>query len=66
MKLYSEHRGTVYNVHLKNGSLENSVTERAFSGLHPVDIDWVWIVRLRRRATSEEIRELCEGAPKRS
>ena len=59
--LYYEPRGTVhYNVHFKSGSFENRVTERAICGLRPVDIDWIWIVEPRRRATSDEIRKLCK------
>ena len=54
--------GTVhYNVHFKNGSsLENRVTEHQICGLRPVDIDWVWILELRRRATPDEIQKLCK------
>ena len=62
--LYYEPRGTVYNVHSKSGRLENRVTDRAISDLRAADIDWVWIVEGRRRATPEEIRRLCKGAPK--
>ena len=59
--LNHEPRGTVlYNIHFKNGSLANRVTERALSGLRPVDIDWVWIVEERRRATREEVIKLCK------
>ena len=59
--LYYEPRGTVhYNVHFKSGSLESRITERVIRGLRPVDIDWTWIVELRRRASQEEIRKLCE------
>jgi hypothetical protein len=61
--LYYEPRGTIhYNIHFKNGSLQNRVTERAFSGLRPVDIDWVWLVEARRRAAPDEIRRLCREA----
>ena len=49
-----------YNVHFKNGSTENRITEREIRGLRPVDIDWVWIVERRRRATPEEVSKLCE------
>ena len=54
--------GTVhYNIHFNNGnSLEGRVTEPAICGLRPVDIDWIWIVELRRRATQEEILNLCK------
>ena len=63
--LYYEPRGTVhYNVHFKDGSLVNRVTERFLSSLYPVDIDWVWIVEERRRAAPDEIRKLCKPSPK--
>lgn len=59
--LYYEPRGTVhYNVHFTSGNLENRVTERAICGLRPGDIDWIWIVELRRRATQEEILKMCK------
>ena len=60
--LYAIH----YNVHFKSGKSENRVTERAITGLRPVDLDWVWIVERRRRATPVEIRRLCKGSPKPS
>jgi hypothetical protein len=49
-----------YNVHLSRGNSRNRVTERAISGLRPVNIDWIWIVELRRRATPEEVIKLCD------
>jgi hypothetical protein len=50
-----------YTVHFKDGSsLESRVTERAIRGLRLVDIDWIWIVELRRRATAEEVSKPCE------
>jgi hypothetical protein len=59
--LYYEPRDAVhYNVHFKRGNLESRISERAICGLRPVDIDWIWIVEFRRRATSEEIHELCK------
>jgi hypothetical protein len=59
--LYYESTGTVhYNVHFKNGSLANRVTQRDLCGLRPVDIDWLWIVEARRRAAPDEIRKLCK------
>ncbi len=59
--LYHHPSGAVhYNVHFKSGSLENRVTERVIRGLRPVDIDWIWIVELRRRATPDEIWKLCK------
>jgi hypothetical protein len=58
--MHSESGNLRYNVHFKNGSLEDRVTEREIRGLRPVDIDWVWIVERRRRATAEEVSRLCE------
>jgi hypothetical protein len=53
-------RGTVhYNVHFKDGSLANRVTDRAICGLRPVDIAWVWNVSERRRVAPDEIQNLC-------
>ena len=38
--LYYKRRGVLfYNVHFKDGSLANRVTERAICGLRPIDID---------------------------
>ena len=63
--MYSEPGTLHYNVHFKNGSLVNPVTGREIRGLRPVDIDWVWIVERRRRATPEEVSKLCEIGPNR-
>ncbi len=49
-----------YNVHLNRGNTRNCVTERAICGLRPANIDWIWIVELRRRATPEEVIKLCD------
>ena len=57
---FTPRRRSLYNVHFKDGSLANRVTERAICGLRPVDIDWVWNVELRRRTTPEEIRKMCK------
>jgi hypothetical protein len=54
-----------YNVHFKGGVLRNRVTARDFGGLPHANIDWVWIVEEKRRATPDEIRKLCKVAPKR-
>ena len=48
-----------YNIHFKDGGLYNGVTIRAFEGLRPEDIEWVWIVEEGQRATLEAIRQLC-------
>jgi hypothetical protein len=54
------HRALHYNVHFKNGNRENWVTEPAICGLRPADIEWVWVSEDRRRATTEEILNLCK------
>jgi hypothetical protein len=38
-----------------------SVTARYFDGMKPEQIEWVWQVEAKRRATPEEIRKLCAG-----
>jgi hypothetical protein len=58
--MYNKNGVLHYNVHFKDRSLANRVTERALCGLRPVDLDWVWIVEARRRATPEEILNLCK------
>jgi hypothetical protein len=50
----------LYNIHLKGGGLHTRVTVRGFESLRPENIDWVWVVVARRRATPAEIRELCK------
>jgi hypothetical protein len=50
-----------YNIRLKTGLLLSRSTERAFQGLAMAEIDWVWIVDEKRRATADEIRRLCGG-----
>jgi hypothetical protein len=49
-----------FNVHFKSGKIDNRLPKRAIRGLRSVDIDWIWIVELRRRATPEEVSKLCE------
>jgi hypothetical protein len=49
-----------YNVHFKDGSVANKVTQDAIRGLRPIDIDWVWIIEDRRRAIPSEVRKLCK------
>lgn len=61
--LYYESRGTLhYNVHFKKKNVINRLIARDICGLRPVDIDWIWIVELRRRATTAEIGKLCKLA----
>lgn len=54
-----------YNMQLKGAALNNRVTARGFEGLQPQQIDWVWIVEERRRATADEIRKLCKAGLRR-
>ena len=49
-----------YNVQFKTGALANRVTKSAMCDIRPADIDWLWIVEQKRRATPEEIRDLCK------
>jgi hypothetical protein len=59
--LYDEPRGIVhYNVHFKDGSFTNRVSERVFCGLRAVEIDSLYIVEEDRNVTSEEIKRLCK------
>jgi hypothetical protein len=58
--MYNKHGVLHYNVHFKDGSLANKVTERAICGLRPVDIAWVWNVSERRRVVLDEIQNLCK------
>lgn len=50
-----------YNVTFKSGGLLNRVTHRDLCGLKHQEIDWVWIVEEKRRATPDEIRNLCKA-----
>jgi hypothetical protein len=50
-----------YNIHLVGGGLLSRVTVRYFEAFRPEQIEWVWKVETRRRATPEEIRKLCAG-----
>jgi hypothetical protein len=36
-----------------------------FEGLEPQQIDWVWIVEEKHRATPDEVKKLCKAVPKR-
>jgi hypothetical protein len=65
--LYYTAPGTLhYNIKYKSGGLVGRVTPHAFEGLRSEDIDWVWIVEEKRRATPAEIRKLCKAGPTRS
>ena len=54
-----------YNVMFKAGGMRNRVKEHSLCGLHPPDIEWVWIVEEKRNATPEEIRKLCKSSSMR-
>ena len=58
--LYSERSAFHYNVHFRNASIETRIIARAICGLRSEDISWIWIVELRRRATRDEIHNLCK------
>jgi hypothetical protein len=58
--IYKKRGVLLYNVHFKDGSLANRVTELALCGLRPVDIAWVWSLSERRRLAPDEIRKLCK------
>jgi hypothetical protein len=53
----SEH----HNIQLTGGGLLSRVTVRYFADLRPDMIAWVWMVEAGRRATPEEIQQLCAG-----
>ena len=60
--LYEPKRTTHFNVKYKGGSpLLNRVLARDLQECRYSDIEWVWIVEDGRRATPEEIRQLCSG-----
>ena len=60
--LYYQPKGTLhFNVKYKDAELDNRVLVRNLSGCDPSEIEWVWIVEAMRRATDEEIRQLCSG-----
>jgi hypothetical protein len=58
--IYNKRGVLLYNVHFKDGSLVNRVTERAICGLRPIDIAWVWNVSERRRVAPDEIWKMCK------
>ena len=61
--VYYHPPGTMhYNIQLACGALWNRITARYLEeGMKPEQIEWVWMVEARRRATTEEIRNLCAG-----
>ena len=59
---YYHPQGTFhYNVCFVGGHVLNRVTQRDLAGFRHQDIDFVWIVEEKRRATPEEIRSLCKA-----
>lgn len=65
--LYHEPEGTShFNVKFKSGGLLNRLLAVEIYGLRPGEIEWVYIVDVKRNATPNEIRRLCKGAPKAS
>jgi len=58
--IYNKRGVLLYNVHFKDGSLTNRITERDICGLRPLDIAWIWNVSERRRVALDEIRNLCK------
>ena len=60
--LYEPNRTTRFNVKYKGTSaIFNRVLARDLQEYRYSDIEWVWIVEAGRRATSDEIRQLCSG-----
>ena len=54
-----------YNIQCKGGGLVTRVTVRGFEGLKVGDIEWVWIVEEKRRATPDEVKKLCKPNARR-
>jgi len=54
-----------YNVCFKAGHILNRVRQRDLCEFRHQDIEWVWIVEAKRRATPDEIRQLCRAGAKR-
>jgi hypothetical protein len=53
-----------YNVGFKGGALQSRMPVHGFEGLRPEQFDWVWMVDEMRRATPDEIRNLCKAPTK--
>jgi hypothetical protein len=58
---YRPKGGILFNVKYKSGTLDTRVTASYLKGRAPAEIEWVWIVGPERRATAEEIKQLCAG-----
>ena len=60
--LYEPKRTIHFNVKYKGASaILNRVLARDLQEYRYSDIEWVWIVEAGRRATPDEIRQLCSG-----
>jgi hypothetical protein len=60
--LYYSPKGTLhFNVYMKVGAIENRVQARDIKGPDSKLIDWIYIVEAKRRATTEDIQQLCKG-----
>ena len=54
----------IYNVMFKSGGVRKRVTGRSLRGLRAPEVDWLWVVEQKRRATPEELLKLCKGVSK--
>jgi hypothetical protein len=59
--LYDPHGTFHFNAKYKGEAISNRVLARDIKECRVSDIEWIWIVEARRRATPEEIRQLCSG-----
>jgi hypothetical protein len=60
--LFYRHPGSFrFNVRFKNGTLDTRVVAAYIEGRKPAEIDWIWILEARRKATPEEVKKLCAG-----
>jgi hypothetical protein len=63
--VYPDPPGTPhYTVMFKSGGVRKRVTERSLRGLRVAEVDWLWVVEQKRRATPDEIPKLCKGVSK--
>jgi|HubBroStandDraft_6_1064221.scaffolds.fasta_scaffold190516_3 hypothetical protein len=50
-----------FNICLVGGGVQTRLIARAFAILRPEQIEWVWIVEEKRRASADEIQLLCKA-----
>lgn len=50
-----------FNVYYQGSGIDHRVGPREIKGLDPVTIEWIYIVEQTRRATAEEVKQLCKG-----